>query len=65
MNAAFAQLANVERGALLGHAWIGLIHPDDVAEILVRREAARRGPIPTPSASAVPAAARGLALDAG
>ena len=46
VNAAFAQLANVDRGDLLGHAWIGLIHPDDVAEILVRREAARKGPDP-------------------
>ena len=44
VNAAFAELANVERGALMGHAWIALIHPDDVAEILVRREAARKGP---------------------
>ena len=46
VNAAFAQLANVQRDDLLGHAWIGLIHPDDVAEILVRREAARKGPDP-------------------
>lgn len=46
VNAAFAELANVERGALMGHAWIALIHPDDVAEILVRREAARSGPHP-------------------
>ena len=27
VNAAFAELANVERGALMGHAWIALIHP--------------------------------------
>lgn len=46
VNAAFAELANVERGDLMGHAWIGLIHPDDVAQILVRREAARKGPDP-------------------
>ncbi|MDR6624119.1 PAS domain S-box protein [Caulobacter segnis] len=46
VNAAFAELANVGRGELMGHAWIALIHPDDVAEILVRREAARKGPDP-------------------
>lgn len=44
VNAAFAELANVQRSALMGHAWIALIHPDDIAEILVRREAARAGP---------------------
>lgn len=46
VNAAFAELANADRADLMGHAWIALIHPDDVAEILVRREAARKGPDP-------------------
>ena len=43
-NAAFAELANVDRDALLGHGWLSLLHPDDIAGLLEQRQAARAGP---------------------
>ncbi|ATC25936.1 PAS domain S-box protein [Caulobacter vibrioides] len=45
-NAAFAELANVDREALLGYGWLSLLHPDDIAGLLERRQAARAGPDP-------------------
>lgn len=44
VNAAFSEFSGVGKGELLGQAWIGLIHPDDVAQVLARRHAARIGP---------------------
>lgn len=43
-NEAFAEFAGMEAGALLGDAWIGLIHPEDIAAIGARRAAARGAP---------------------
>ena len=40
-NEAFAAFAGVQPEALLGDAWIGLIHPDDLLEVGTRRAAAR------------------------
>ena len=42
-NEAFAAFAGVEPEALLGDAWIGLIHPEDILEVGTRRAAARAG----------------------
>jgi len=44
VNAAFSEFSGVGKGELLGQAWISLIHPDDVAQVLARRHAARVGP---------------------
>ena len=43
-NEAFADFAGVEAKALTGDAWIGLIHPDDLPGLAVKRAAARKGP---------------------
>ncbi len=43
-NEAFAEFAGVPPEALLGDAWIGLIHPDDIAGVGARRAAARNAP---------------------
>ena len=43
-NEAFAAFAGVEPKALLGDAWISLIHPDDIPGVAARRAAAREGP---------------------
>ena len=43
-NEAFAEFAGVPPEALLGDAWIGLIHPDDIAGVGARRAAARTAP---------------------
>lgn len=40
-NEAFAEFAGVDAEALLGDAWIRMIHPDDIAEVGARRAAAR------------------------
>jgi len=40
-NEAFAEFAGVEARALLGDAWIRMIHPDDITEVGARRAAAR------------------------
>ncbi|CAN5496408.1 PAS domain S-box protein [soil metagenome] len=42
-NEAFADFAGVEAEALLGDAWIRLIHPDDLPGVAARRAAARAG----------------------
>jgi PAS domain S-box-containing protein len=42
-NEAFAELAGVEARALLGDAWIRLIHPDDLPGVGAKRAAARAG----------------------
>ena len=44
VNAAFSEFSGLSKEELLGPAWIGLIHPDDVAHVLTRRHAARVGP---------------------
>ncbi len=43
-NEAFAEFAGVEAKALLGDAWIRLIHPEDLPGVAARRAAARAGP---------------------
>lgn len=43
-NEAFAEFAGVDTKALLGDAWIGMIHPDDIAGVGTRRAAARAAP---------------------
>lgn len=43
-NEAFAEFAGIDAEALLGDAWIGMIHPEDIAEVGARRAAARGGP---------------------
>jgi PAS domain S-box-containing protein len=51
-NEAFAEFAGVDARALLGDAWIRMIHPDDIAGVGAKRAAARgapRGPAPTAS----------------
>lgn len=41
VNEAFADFARLDRADLLGDAWVGLLHPDDVASVLARRKEAR------------------------
>jgi len=41
VNQAFADFAGLDRAGLLGNAWISLIHPDDIADVLARRMEAR------------------------
>ncbi len=43
-NEAFAEFAGIDAEALLGDAWIGMIHPEDIAEVGARRAAARGAP---------------------
>ncbi len=43
-NQAFADFAGVSRDALLGEIWIGLVHEEDMQDVLARRTAARAGP---------------------
>ncbi len=43
-NQAFADFAGLSRDALLGEIWIGLIHEEDMQDVLARRTAARAGP---------------------
>ena len=43
-NEAFTQVTGVEAEALLGDAWIRLIHPDDLPGVGAKRAAARAGP---------------------
>ncbi|WP_165184067.1 PAS domain S-box protein [Caulobacter soli] len=43
-NEAFAEFAGVDAKALLGDAWIGLIHPEDLAGVGAKRAAARDAP---------------------
>jgi PAS domain S-box-containing protein len=43
-NEAFSEFAGVPPEALLGDAWIRLIHPDDIVGVGARRAAAREGP---------------------
>jgi PAS domain S-box-containing protein len=40
-NEAFSEFAGVPAEALLGDAWIGLIHPEDILDVGTRRAAAR------------------------
>ena len=40
-NEAFAEFAGVEREALLGDVWVGLIHPEDIPGVLAKRAVAR------------------------
>ena len=42
-NEAFAAFAGVAPEALLGDAWIGMIHPEDILEVGTRRAQARAG----------------------
>jgi PAS domain S-box-containing protein len=44
VNQAFADYAGATREELLGNGWAQLVHPDDRAEIVARREAASSGP---------------------
>jgi PAS domain S-box-containing protein len=46
VNQAFSDFAGLPREALLGDAWIALMHSDDRAEVGRIREAARKGPDP-------------------
>ncbi|HEX5775687.1 MAG TPA: HWE histidine kinase domain-containing protein [Caulobacteraceae bacterium] len=41
VNAAFAELIGKPREELLGDAWIGLVHPDDLPDVAAKRQAAR------------------------
>lgn len=41
VNAAFAEVANLERDELTGEAWLHLLHPDDIDGFLARRASAR------------------------
>lgn len=41
VNEAFADFAGLERADLHGNAWVGMIHPDDVAGVLTSRAEAR------------------------
>ena len=41
VNEAFADFAGLDRTDLFGNAWVGLIHPDDVASVLAKRTEAR------------------------
>jgi PAS domain S-box-containing protein len=51
-NEAFAEFAGIDASALLGDAWIGMIHPEDIAGVGARRAAARGAPEgPRPTAS--------------
>ncbi len=43
-NEAFAEFAGVDAQALLGDAWIRMIHPDDIAGVGAKRAAARGAP---------------------
>jgi PAS domain S-box-containing protein len=43
-NEAFAEFAGVEAEALLGDAWIHMIHPDDIMGVGAKRAAARGAP---------------------
>ena len=43
-NEAFAEFAGVDAEALLGDAWIRMIHPDDIAGVGAKRAAARDAP---------------------
>jgi PAS domain S-box-containing protein len=43
-NEAFAEFAGLDAQDLLGDAWIGMIHPEDVATVGARRAAARGAP---------------------
>jgi PAS domain S-box-containing protein len=43
-NEAFAEFAGVEADALLGDAWIRMIHPDDILGVGAKRAAARGAP---------------------
>jgi PAS domain S-box-containing protein len=44
VNEAFCQFAGLSHDALLGDAWVSLIHPDDIPGILAKRVEARAGP---------------------
>ena len=46
VNLAFSEFAGLPREELLGDAWIGLIHPADVAAVGAARERARASPSP-------------------
>ena len=41
VNQAFAEFAGLDRDALLGDVWVGLIHPEDIPDVLAKRTAAR------------------------
>lgn len=41
INLAFAELIGRPREELLGDAWVGLVHPDDLPEVAARRQEAR------------------------
>lgn len=46
VNQAFADFAGLDRDALLGDVWVGLIHPDDIPDVLAKRVAARSALLP-------------------
>jgi PAS domain S-box-containing protein len=44
VNLAFVEFSGLERAALMGDAWIGLVHPEDLPAVAAAREAGRANP---------------------